>query len=308
MAARVVSTDLTPPAGYKVLDRGSWSALGRELAPVGVCPPAGSPVGEEEWRDSFVPLAHVVGLHLDARSGLRHQWDAAGLPAGGPFVTGIAGSVSVGKSTFASALATLLAGRPEHPHVEVVSTDGFLLPNSVLGPRGLLGRKGFPESYDYELIADVMGRMVTGAPDVCVPLYSHDTYDLTGAQLSLGCPDVVIVEGVNALSPGPAPSGVGLADFCSLGVYLDASEADLRAWYVERFLGLIEGSRTDPSSFFAQWGALGHDDAAQLAASVWEGVNLVNLTDHILPTRWRADLVVRTDASHALSAVAVRLR
>ena len=305
---------ITPP-GFSVIDRPAWAALGPGRPPdataarAAAFPPADSPVSDREWEEVYVPLGHVVGLHVDAHGRLGARLSAVGLGARtGPLVIGLAGSVAAGKSTFATALAALLSARPDRPSVEVLSTDGFLLANRVLAPRGLLARKGFPETYDHELVARVLGALAAGAPEVAVPRYSHDVYDVAGDPQVLSRPDIVILEGVNTLAPGRPGAPVEPADFCALRIYLDAAEPDLRAWYVERFVALIDEARGRPTSFFAQWASLDASAARALAASVWEQVNLVNLTEHILPTRWRADLVLRKDADHAVAEVAVRHR
>lgn len=292
--------DFCAPAGFLVIDRDSWSAMGRGRAPDVAVPPAGGPVGLDEWTAAYVPLAHIVGIHLDARTDLNRRLVAAGLPGqgAGPCIIGVAGSVAAGKSTFAGTLAALLTARPERPVVRVLSTDGFLRPTAALGDRA--GFKGFPDTYDNDLFDAVLGRLAAGETGITVPRYSHELYDIVDPPIDLGAPDVVILEGVNALGHP--------ADHCSIRIYLDAAEPDLRRWFVARFLTLIDDARSRPGSFFAQWTGLGDSEARSLAAAVWEAVNLVNLEEHILATRWRADFVVRKGGDHQLDAVAVRSR
>ncbi|GAC1314759.1 MAG: type I pantothenate kinase [Acidimicrobiales bacterium] len=256
-----------------------------------------------EWADVYVPLAHVISLHLDSHLDLRRRIGAAGLHrvGNGPFVVTIAGSVASGKTTCAGAVAALIAARADRPSVEILSTDGFLYPNAVLAPQGLVMRKGFPETYDNELITRTLGGLAEGEPSVQIPSYSHSVYDIDGAPQVLRNPDVVVLEGVNTLQPG-------LAEYGSMRVYLDADEPDLRRWYVDRFLGLIDAARTDSSSFFAQWVTLSPEEARAQAVAVWEAVNLPNLTDHILATRWRADIVLHKAGDHAVDRVAVRAK
>jgi type I pantothenate kinase len=241
------------------------------------------------------PVADVVRHHLDARGSLRRGLAADGWPraGAGPFVIGLAGSVAGGKSRVAAELCELVGDA----RVDVLSTDGFLFPNATLTARGLAARKGFPESYDAELATDVLRRIAVGERKVPVPRYSHRSYDIDGPPQVVDQPDVLVVEGVNALQPP-------IADFCSIRVYLDADEADLRRWYVDRFLELVE----EAEGFFAQWKGMPVDDVRRLATTVWEHVNLPNLTEHILPTRWTADVVVRKAADHSVAAVAVRVR
>jgi type I pantothenate kinase len=295
------------PDGFTRWDRDAWAALGRGRAPAGAEPPFGSPVTAADWDQVYVPLAHVVGIHLDAYRELARHLSAAGLHGvgDGAFIVGLAGSVAAGKSTCAATLAALLSARPDGPRVDVVSTDGFLFPNAVLDERGATMRKGFPESYDDGVIGRVLASVAAGRWPVDVPRYSHDVYDISGRPQVLDGPDVVIVEGINALA---RIGSVDLADACRLRIYLDADEPALRRWYVERFARLVSEAREDPSSFFAQWVGLGADEVAVLAATVWERVNLVNLNQHILPTRSRADIVLHKGVDHAVTEVDIRPR
>ena len=292
--------DFLPPAGFRLLDRAAWSTIGRGRAPEVASPPAGGPIDLAEWTEVYVPLAHIIGVHIDARAELSRHLLAAGLTGwgAGPCIIGVAGSVAAGKSTFAATLASLLTARPERPTVRVLSTDGFLRSTAQLGTRA--GFKGFPDTYDNDLFDHVLGALAQGATGVMVPQYSHELYDIAGPPIDLGAPDVVILEGVNALGHP--------ADYCTLRIFLDAAEPDLRAWFVARFVGLIDDARSRPESFFAQWTGLRDADARDLALAVWETVNLVNLEEHILATRWRADFVLRKGPDHRVEAIAVRNR
>jgi type I pantothenate kinase len=295
-------TSFAAPVGFHVLDRATWATIGRGRAPEEAAPPPDTPVDRDEWLEIYVPLAHVIGLHVDNRLELRRHLAAAGMPGGavGPFIIGLAGSVAAGKTVFARTLAALLSARADRPRVRVLSTDGFLYPNAVLEPRGRVGFKGFPDTYDNGLFERVLGGLALADPSVGVPAYSHELYDVVGPPVPIGPADIVILEGVNALGQP--------ADYCSLRLFLDAEESDVRAWYVARFLALIEDARSRPTSFFAQWTELSPPEAHSLAVAVWEAVNLVNLNEHILPTRWRADFVLRKGADHRVRAVAVRNR
>jgi type I pantothenate kinase len=255
-----------PPPEYVVVDRATWARRASE--PMSM-PMARSAVDETEWREIYVPLGDLVRPMIGDR----------------PLLVAVAGSVAAGKSTFAAALASLFDS------ARVISTDSFLLPNSVLGRRA--GFKGFPDTYDHQLFADTLRRLAAGET-VTIPRYSHEVYDIAGDQV-VEPAAVVIVEGINALQSHGA-----------LGIYLDAREPDVRSWYVTRFLALIDEARHDPSSFFAQWTGLSPVDAAALATTVWETVNLVNLEENILPTRWHADLVLRKDINHHVQAIARR--
>jgi len=295
--------------GFRTLDRAAWAAIGRDRASGDAARPPGAPVRESEWQEVYVPTAAVAGAHLEAAVDLRRRLRRAGLPgAPGPFLIGVAGSVAAGKSTFATGLAALLTARPDRPRVEVVGTDGFLLPNAVLAERGLLARKGFPESYDHGLFGRVLAALAAGDDTVAMPRYSHEVFDLDGDPQVLRRPDVVIIEGINAFAPAPPAAPVEAADLLNLRIYLDADEADLRRWYVERFVHLIDEARTRPHSFYARWAGLDDLEARRLAVGVWEHVNLPNLRDHIAPTRRRADLIVRKGSNHAVTGVAVRNR
>jgi len=301
-----------PPGarGFTVLGRAAWASLARGRATADTGPPGGSPVEAREWAEVYVPLAHVVGAHLEARARDRSALATVDERAddAGPFVIAVGGGVAAGKSTLSEHLAVLLAARADRPAVEVVGTDGFLLPNRVLAARGILARKGFPESYDHDLLVSVLGSLAAGDLEVAVPRYSHEVFDIAGDPQVLRRPDIVILEGVNALAPRPGGSPLDHTDFADLRVYVDADEPDLRAWFVDRFLALIDEARDDPASFYAQWTGLDHPDARALAESVWEQINLVNLTTHILPSRERADIVLHKGADHRVTEVAIRRR
>jgi len=231
-------------------------------------------------------LAEISELLRDRRAGRR------------PFIVGITGAVAVGKSTFAGELAAAIAGLPESPVVEVVATDGFLLPNAVLEDLGLLNRKGFPETYDGERLRAVLAAIRQGAAEV--PVYSHTLYDIDPALARrLRQPDVLIVEGLG-LQEGAAALGLDLL------VYLDADEAHVEAWFEDRFIDLWRAAERDPTSFYARFRHMSEPETRAFAGQVWQAINLPNLRRHIAPGREVADLVVRKGADHSISAVSER--
>jgi type I pantothenate kinase len=240
-------------------------------------PPAG-----DETISALEPVADVVRARLAV--------------TGPPVVAGVAGSVAVGKSTVARALAFLL----EPLRVDVVSTDGFLYPNAVLEERHLVMRKGFPESYDVAALQAFVAAVRTRAPEVVAPVYSHVHYDIVPAgRQVVRDPDVLVLEGVNALTPALD----GLVD---VGIFIDAAEHDVRRWFAERFVSLAQAATDDPTSFFAQWATLDTAALEALAGQVWDAINGVNLRDHILPTRDRAAVIVAKAPDHTVSDVIVR--
>jgi type I pantothenate kinase len=227
-------------------------------------------------------------------------------------VIGIAGSVAVGKSTTARLMRELLARWPQHPRVELVTTDGFLLPNAELERRGLLQRKGFPESYDRRALLRFVAEVKSGVDEVTAPVYSHLVYDVTDEQVVLRSPDIVIVEGLNVLSPARVRTdgrqGLAVSDFFDFGVYVDAATDDIRRWYVDRFLHLRSTAFRDPASYFRRYAALSEAEATSSAEHLWDTINGPNLRTNILPTRGRATLVLRKDGDHAVRWVRLRKR
>ena len=227
-----------------------------------------------------------------------------------PFLIGLAGSVAVGKSTIARVLRELLARWPHHPRVDLVTTDGFLLPTRVLEERGLMRRKGFPESYDVRALVAFVRDLKAGTDRVTSPVYSHLAYDIVpGAETLIEQPDIVIVEGLNVLQTGPLGLGqprVFVSDFFDFTVYVDAETEDVRGWYVERFLALRGTAFADPSSYFHRYASLSDAEAVATALGIWAEINEPNLLQNILPTRDRADLVLRKGKDHAVEEVLLR--
>ena len=256
----------------------------------------------------YLPLSRLLNLHVVAAQGLATATDLfLGRPARHPpFVIGVAGSVAVGKSTTARLLQALLARWPTTPTVDLVTTDGFLHPNAELERRELSARKGFPESYDVRRLLRFLAAVKAGADHVDAPVYSHVLYDIVpGAVQTVRRPDIVIVEGLNVLSTSIAAEVV-VSDFFDFTIYVDADEADIEAWYVERFLGLCATVFREPSSYFHRFADLAHDEAVATARRLWSTVNAVNLRENILPTRERAHLILEKGPDHRVRRVRLR--
>ena len=261
-----------------------------------------------EVQRVYVPLSGLLNVQVAAAQA-RAAATAAFLhrtTTRSPFVLGIAGSVAVGKSTTARLLHALLSRWPSSPRVDLVTTDGFLHPNAELERRGLLGRKGFPESYDQRRLLRFLAEVKAGQDEVEAPVYSHVAYDIVPGRVQVvDRPDVVVVEGLNVLSTS-AGSGVVVSDFFDFTIYVDAEEADIHAWYVERFLGLCATVFQDPSSYFHRYAALDRDESVATASGIWRSINAVNLRQNILPTRERADLILEKGSDHRVRRVRLR--
>jgi type I pantothenate kinase len=267
------------------------------------------PVDLEEVVDVYLPLSRLINLRVAAHQRLSSDTTTfLGEPQNAntqvPFVIGIAGSVAVGKSTTARLLRTLLARWPDHPHVDLVTTDGFLLPKADLIRRGMMSRKGFPESYDRRALLRFVTDVKSGAAEVRAPVYSHLAYDIVpGETQVVRKPDILIIEGLNVLLPG---QGLTVADLFDFSIYVDAHTEDIARWYVERFLTLRDTAFADPESHFHHYASLSDTEAAAEAVTLWQKINEPNLVRNILPTRPRASLVLRKDADHRISRVRLR--
>ncbi len=265
-------------------------------------------VSPQEAADTYLPLARLVDLHIKAARNLDDTLrDSAFTPAAAPrpFVIGIAGSVAVGKSTFARLLQAVLPYGSEKAKVALVATDGFLYPNDVLADLGLMRRKGYPESYDLRRMLAFLVALKAGQPRLRVPVYSHKTYDIVPDEFQdVDTPDVVIFEGLNVLQTGSRP--VVASDYFNLSIFLDADAAHIEQWYVDRFLLLQKTAFQDPQSYFHRYKDLRPQEAREFALEVWRDINLPNLRLNIEPTRQRADLIFQKDAFHALSSVWLR--
>jgi type I pantothenate kinase len=267
----------------------------------------------DEVIDIYLPLSRLLNLYVGATQNLHR---ATGTFLGTenprvPFVIGLAGSVAVGKSTVSRILQALLSRWPNHPQVDLITTDGFLLPQHVLDARGLAHRKGFPESYDVRSLVRFMADLKSGVPEVAAPVYSHLAYDIVaGEQQVVRQPDIVIVEGLNVLQTAVGRTGRGtpmfVSDFFDFSIYIDANEADIEEWYVERFLTLRETIFRNPSSYFHRYAALTPDEAVATARQIWETINLRNLRENVLPTRERAHLILEKGRDHAVRRVKLR--
>jgi type I pantothenate kinase len=309
------------PAGspYLDFDRTSWSRL-REATPLPLTDAdlvrlrgLGEPIDLREVEEVYLPLSRLLNLQVTAAHE-RHAATARFLgetTARVPFVIGVAGSVAVGKSTTSRVLRELLARWPSHPSVALVTTDGFLLPNAELLRRGLLARKGFPESYDQGALLRFLAAVKSGAAEVHAPVYSHLVYDVVPDEhVALRSPDVLLVEGLNVLQPprtrASGESSVAVSDFFDFSVYVDAEVEDIQRWYVERFLRLRETAFAEPSSYFHRFAALSDREAERTATAIWQEVNEPNLLDNILPTRGRATLVLHKGPDHGVRSVRLR--
>jgi len=260
----------------------------------------------DEVADIYLPLSRLLNLEVAVTQSLRHA-TATFLGTSTPrvpFVIGVAGSVAVGKSTASRVLQALLASWPSHPQVSLVTTDGFLLPQRILEARGLERRKGFPESYDVRRLLRFMADVKSGLPEVIAPVYSHLAYDvIPGEVQTVRNPNIVIVEGLNVLQAG---RGVFVSDFFDFSIYVDANDADIEQWYVERFLTLRETVFRNPSSYFHRYASLTPEQSRDTALGIWRDINLVNLRENVLPTRERAHLILVKGRDHAVRRVRLR--
>jgi type I pantothenate kinase len=304
---------------YRIFSRAEWAAR-REDTPMTLTP---AEVGEvrslndrldvKEVEEIYLPLSRLLSLYVEATQRLfRVQQRFLGTgDTKLPYIIGVAGSVAVGKSTIARVLQALFARWPNTPRVDLLTTDGFLYPNAVLEGEGLMEKKGFPESYDLPALLRFLTDVKAGRRPVRAPVYSHLSYDVTPNEwIEFDRPDILIVEGLNVLQTGrPPKDGKAIpyvSDFFDFSIYLDASEDVLLRWYVDRFLTLRGTAFRDPKSYFHRYSKLTDAEAEATATAIWQRINLVNLHDNILPTRQRADLILRKGESHLVEEVALR--
>jgi len=303
----------------RVFSREEWSALRADTPmtltaeDVARLRSFNDPSSLDDVTHIYLPLSRLLSLYVAATQGL---YDATRTFLGTedgvtPFIIGIAGSVAVGKSTTARILRALLQRWPNTPKVELITTDGFLLPNAVLKQEGLMERKGFPESYDLPTLLAFLSAIKAGERQVRAPVYSHLVYDIVpGETLTIDRPDILIVEGLNVLQTSRLPrDGRGapfVSDFFDFSIYLDADDDLIHRWYIERFLRLRETAFRDPASYFHRYAALSESEATATADGLWNRINLPNLRENILPTRPRADLILRKGGDHRVEQVALR--
>lgn len=309
---------MNAPSRYRSFDRNTWAGL-RAATPLTLSEAdvadlrgINDRLDLHEVEEVYLPLSRLLSLRVSASQELFRATDTfLGSPAVKvPYLLGVAGSVAVGKSTTARILKELMSRWPQTPRVELVTTDGFLYPNAELERRGLLQRKGFPESYDRRALMRFIADVKSGMPSVQAPMYSHLTYDVLPGSVSVRRPDVLIVEGLNVLQPPQVrPDGTStgaISDYFDFSVYVDAPVEEIRTWYVQRFLRLRETAFADPKSYFHRYAALSDDEAVATARRIWEQINEPNLVENVLPTRDRATLVLSKGADHAVTGIRLR--
>lgn len=262
----------------------------------------------DELSDVYLPLAEFIHIQVTAAQQLQKQ-ERAFLKQPDektPYIIGIAGSVAAGKSTTARLLQTLLSEYDNHPHVDIVTTDGFLYPNQVLQDRGIMHKKGFPQSYDIRKLIQFLSDVKAGAPEVSAPIYSHLVYDIVQDQMqTVRNPDILIVEGINVLQVSRAAS-VFVSDFFDYSIFVDADEAELEQWYLERFLILRGTAFQNASSYFHRYSDLTEDEAIAFAKNIWKDINQINLIDNILPTKARAKMILVKGSQHKVQSIHIR--
>lgn len=307
-----MSADLSP---FVEIKRADWAELGRSTDlpltqhEIDQIRGLGDRTDLAEVAEVYLPLSRLLNLYA-AEAGSLHRATSEFLGERAkqtPFIIGVAGSVAVGKSTVARLLRELLTRWPGTPSVELVTTDGFLHPNAELERRGLMERKGFPESYDRLALLKFVADIKSGAEVATAPVYSHLIYDIVpGAKVEIQRPDVLIVEGLNVLQPAGPGQDVALSDFFDIKIYVDAETENITEWFLNRFYKLRESAFTNPDSYFHRYAEMPVEQALEKAKEIWQTINLPNLVENILPTRARATLVLRKGANHAVESVLLR--
>lgn len=300
---------------YRDIPRTEWARLARGMdqplteQEIVQIRGLGDRLDVNEVRDVYLPLSRLLSAWA---AGTRQIGSEVATFLGEdqpriPFVVGVAGSVAVGKSTVARLLRELMSRWSDTPRVELVTTDGFLYPNAELERRGIMGRKGFPESYDRRALVDFVTRVKSGEPEVRAPFYSHMKYDIMpDAAVVVRQPDVLIVEGLNVLQPPPAPNDVAVSDLFDFSIFVDAETAHIEQWFVNRFLKFREGAFANPESYFKVFQHLSDAEAIETARGIWREINLPNLTENVEPTKHRGTLVLRKGPEHSVESVLLR--
>ena len=302
------------PDRYLTFDRDEWADL-RALTPLTLderdlesLQGINERIDLDEVTAIYLQLSRLLNLYVSARMDL-HSVSATFLGTVAPkvpYVIGVAGSVAAGKSTFARILQALLGRWPDHPKVDLITTDGFLYPNAVLEERGIMNRKGFPESYDTRELLRVLREIKSGRRDVDAPVYSHVVYDIVeGERVTVDQPDIVILEGLNVLQTAEGFTEF-VSDYFDFSIYVDADVAAIEDWYVQRFFALRESVFRDPNSYFRNFADLTDEQAEMTARQIWAAINGRNLRENIAPTRERASLIIRKERDHRVSQVSLR--
>ncbi|MDY8110845.1 type I pantothenate kinase [Fulvimarina sp. 2208YS6-2-32] len=311
----------TPFSPYRIFSANAWAKF-RADTPLTLTAEElerirsmNDPVDLDEVKRIYLSLSRLLSAHVEASQLLFEQrqkfLSGQGSTQKTPFLIGIAGSVAVGKSTTARLLQLLLGRWPSSPKVALITTDGFLYPNAVLEAKGLMRRKGFPESYDVNAILRFLSDVKAGAPRVTAPVYSHFYYDVTpGKRETIDRPDILIFEGLNVLQVQKMPpDGMAVpfvSDFFDYSIYVDAEETDIHRWYIDRFMELRTTAFQQEESFFHRYAKIADAEARQIAEDLWANINAVNLHENILPTRPRADLILKKGPNHLTEQVALR--
>ncbi len=301
------------------LERQTWARLASEMGQpfdqddVERLRGLGDALSLKEVAEVYLPLSRLLSIKVEAAAALRRATDEflGEHTRRTPFVIGVAGSVAVGKSTTARVLQEMLRRWPNTPRVQLITTDGFLYPNAVLQERGLMTRKGFPESYDRRALLRFVSEVKSGTEEVTAPVYSHFSYDIVPDRVEVvRRPDVLIVEGLNVLAPprvrADGTTGLSVSDFFDFSVYVDARSDWIRDWYLSRFRDLRKGAFTDPRSYFHRYAQIPEEEAMGIAENLWDTINGPNLQQNVLPTRGRAGLVLTKNRNHQVSRVLLR--